>query len=120
MKAPSSRHLSHDFPAYKGLTLRELAGITLVTTISTTVLFVGVGFALGWPVGFGCLGLIVGFIVSVSLVPKPMARRKAGKPHGYLMKTLTLQFARWGIKPSPYLKHIGVGQKSKRIGGRHV
>ena len=115
MKAPSSRHLSHDFPAYKGLTLRELAGITLVTTISTTVLFVGVGFALGWPVGFGCLGLIVGFIVSVSLVPKPMARRKAGKPHGYLMKILTLTLVRFRLKQSPYLHYKGLWNRCKHV-----
>ena len=120
MKAPSSRHLSHDFPAYKGLTLRELAIISLVTTIGITGLFVCVGFVFGWPVGLGCLGFVVGFIVSVSLMPKPIAKRKAGKPHGYLTKTLVIQLARWGLKPSPYLKHIGVWQKSKRIGGRHV
>ncbi len=120
MKTPSSRHLSHDFPAYKGLTLRELAGISIATTIMTTVLFIGVGLMTGWVVGLGCLGCLVGFIASVSLLPKPIARRKLGKPHGYLMKTVTIKLGQWGVKPSPYLKHTGVWQKSKRIGGRHV
>ena len=120
MKAPSSRHLSHDFPAYKGLTLRELAVIALVATACTTVLFVGVGLAVGWPVGLGCLGFVVGFIVSASFLPKPIAKRKFGKPHGYLIKLMTIKLARWGLKPSPYLTYIGVWQKSKRIGGGHV
>ena len=120
MRTPSSRHLSHDFPAYKGLTLRELAVIVMVFTSLATVLFIGVGLAIGFPVGMGCLGFLAGVIVGVAFLPTPIARRKSGKPHGYLMKTLVMQLSRWKLKTSPYLHHVGRWQKSKHIRGRNV
>lgn len=40
MNQPSSRHLSHDYEAYKGLSLRELFWIVVITTPSTSLLFI--------------------------------------------------------------------------------
>lgn len=116
----SSRHLSHDFVAYKGLTLRELLLIVIVTTISTCFLLMFIGFLMGWPLAMGCFGVVLGFIVAITLAPKPLARLKAGKPHGYLLKVMRLKLARLGVMKSPYLKHQGLWQKSKRFGGRNV
>ena len=115
MKAPSSRHLSHDFPAYKGLTLRELFVIVSTTTVFTCCLFSAVGFFTGWMVAFACSGFLIGFIVAITLLPKPIARFKAGKPHGYLMKSLTLTLVRCRLKQSPYLHYIGLWQRSKHV-----
>lgn len=116
----SSRHLSHDFVAYKGLTLRELLMIVIVTTISTCVLLTLIGFFVGWPLAMGCFGVVLGFIVAISVAPKPIARLKAGKPHGYLLKMMRLKLAGLGVMQSPYLKHRGLWQKTKRFGGRCV
>jgi len=102
MKAPSSRHLSHDFPAYKGLSLRELLVIVVTTTGFSCCLFSIVGFFTSW-------------MVAIALLPKPIARFKAGKPHGYLMKTLTLTLVRFGLKQSPYLHYKGIWQRTKRL-----
>ena len=115
MKTPSSRHLSHDFPAYKGLTLRELFVIVVTTTVFTCCLFSLVGFFVGWVVAFACSGFLVGFIVAIALLPKPIARFKAGKPHGYLMKTLTLMLVRLRLKQSPYLHYIGLWNRCKHV-----
>ena len=115
MKAPSSRHLSHDFPAYKGLTLRELFVIVVTTTLFTCCLFIAVGIFTGWVVALACIGFLVGFIVAITVLPKPIARFKAGKPHGYLMKTLTLMLVRFRLKQSPYLHYKGLWQRSKHV-----
>lgn len=116
MHVPSSRNLSHDFPAYKGMTLRELAVLSLVSTVCCTVLFTGFGLAIGYPLALGCLGFLAGFIASVSVLPKPLSRIKTGKPHGFLMKTVRITFSRFHPSGSPYVMHTGVWCKSKRIG----
>ncbi|KTC94863.1 TIGR03750 family conjugal transfer protein [Legionella feeleii] len=120
MTTPSSRHLSHDFPAYKGLTLRELMSLVLLTTGAATALFTLIGFFLSFPGASGCLGLVLGFIIGVSLMPKPISRLKAGKPPGYLMKKARLKLAQWGLMQSPYLTHVGLWHTSKRVGVRRV
>ncbi|MBA2649343.1 MAG: TIGR03750 family conjugal transfer protein [Legionella sp.] len=113
MNQPSSRHLSHDYEAYKGLSLRDLFWIVFITTPSITLLFTIIGLFTGYPVASGCVGFIVGFIVSITFCPKRAASIKAGKPHGYLRKKIILLMARWGLRPSPYIHHIGAWQKSK-------
>ncbi|HAT1867302.1 TIGR03750 family conjugal transfer protein [Legionella pneumophila] len=115
MNQPSSRHLSHDYEAYKGLSLRELFWIVLVTTPIISVFFSLAGLFIGYPLACGCVGFIAGFIVSITLCPKHAASIKAGKPHGYMMKKTMLLLARWGLRRSPYLHHIGVWQKSKLV-----
>lgn len=115
MKAPSSRHLSHDFEAYKGLTLRELFVIVVSTTVFTCSLFITIGLVTGWIVALACIGFLVGFIVSITLLPKPIARFKAGKPYGYLMKILTLTLVRFGFKQSPWLHYTGLWNRYKHV-----
>jgi len=113
MNRPSSRHLSHDYEAYKGLSLRELFWIVLVFTPLTTCTFIVIGGFIGFPVAFGCVGFIVGFVLSITTCPKRIARIKAGKPHGHLMKKTLLLLVRLRLRQSPYLHHQGVWQKSR-------
>lgn len=120
MKQPSSRHLSHDYEAYKGLSLRELFWIVVLTTPSISFLFSLAGFFTGYPLACGCVGFLVGFVVSITLCPKRVARLKAGKPHGYLMKKSTLMLTQWGVKRSPYLHHVGAWQKSNLVRNHDV
>ncbi|HBD7253194.1 TPA: TIGR03750 family conjugal transfer protein [Legionella pneumophila] len=120
MTTPSSRHLSHDFPAFKGLTLRELMVLVAITTGVMALVFTIIGLFFSFPGAFGCLGLVLGFIVGVSLAPKPISRLKAGKPHGYLMKKIRIKLARWGLVRPPYLAHRGLWHTSKRLGARRV
>ena len=120
MNTPSSRHLSHDFPAYKGLTLRELFIIVITTTMFSCLVFGVVGFMLGWVVAFVCAGFLIGFVMAVTLLPKPIARFKQGKPHGHLIKTITLTLVKFQLKKSPYCYHVGLWQRVKHIRGQHV
>ena len=120
MNRPSSRHLSHDYEAYKGLSLRELFSIAIIATPLTSILFVMGGLLIDFPLAFGGFGFIVGFVLSITVVPKRVARLKAGKPHGYLMKQNLRYLATLGLMQSPYLHHCGVWQKSKLVGGSHV
>ncbi len=115
MNQPSSRHLSHDYEAYKGLSLKELFWIVLFTTPVISAFFSLAGLFIGYPGALGCVGFIVGFIVSITFCPKRAASIKAGKPHGYLMKKTMLLMAHWGLRRSPYLHHIGTWQKSKLV-----
>ncbi|CZH49977.1 TIGR03750 family conjugal transfer protein [Legionella pneumophila serogroup 1] len=116
MHQPSSRHLSHDYEAYKGLSLRELFWIVVVTTPVISIFFSLAGLFIGYPLACGCVGFIVGFIMSITFCPKRAAAIKAGKPHGYLMKKTVLLMAKWGLRRSPYLHHVGTWQKSKLVG----
>ena len=120
MNQPSSRHLSHDYEAYKGLSLRELFWIVIVTTPTSSLLLSLIGLYLGYPLASGCAGFLVGFIVSITVCPKRVARLKAGKPHGYLMKKVLQTLVDLGLKKSPYIHYAGRWQKSKIVGGFHV
>ncbi|AGN14958.1 TPA: TIGR03750 family conjugal transfer protein [Legionella pneumophila] len=115
MNQPSSRHLSFDYEAYKGLSLRELFWIVVVTTPLISMGCTLAGLFIGYPLAFGCIGFIVGFIVSITFCPKRAAAIKAGKPHGYLMKKTVLLMAKWGLRHSPYIHHQGVWQKSRLV-----
>jgi conjugative transfer region protein (TIGR03750 family) len=120
MKRPSSRHLSHDYEAYKGLSLRELFWIVLATTPAVSLLFSLGGLYAGYPLAFGCVGFLVGFIVSITACPKRAARLKSGKPHGYLMKKTILLLVRLHLRHSPYLHHQGAWRKSKYLRNAYV
>ena|SRR3990167_559442 len=120
MNRPSSRHLSHDYEAYKGLSLRELFWIVITGTPLTSLLFVIAGSFINFPLAAGCVGFIVGFVLSITVFPKRFARLKAGKPHGYLSKEILLHCAGAGLKHSPYIKHHGQWQKSNIVDESHV
>jgi conjugative transfer region protein (TIGR03750 family) len=120
MSAPSSRHLSHDFSAYKGLSLRELMVLVVLTTSSTCITFIIIGIFIGFPGASGCLGLVLGFIIAVSIMPKPISRLKAGKPYGYLFKSIHIKLAKLHVTASPYLAHRGLWYTSKRLGVKRV
>ncbi|MGQ3887845.1 TIGR03750 family conjugal transfer protein [Legionella sp. CNM-1927-20] len=120
MNRPSSRHLSHDYEAYKGLSLRELFWIVLIVTPATSFLLACLGFFLNYPLALGCVGFLLGFILAITLVPKRIARLKAGKPHGYVMKRTILCLARLGLKRSPYLHYQGIWQTSKLVGNHEI
>lgn len=120
MNRPSSRHLSHDFEAYKRLSLRELFWIVILITPLMSILLALVGIFFGYPLAFGCIGFLVGFILSITIFPKRIAKLKAGKPYGYLSKQIITALAHWKIRRSPYLTYEGVWQKSKMAGKTHV
>ena len=113
MHIPSSRHLSYEFKAYKELTLRELFFISLITTLTTCFIFVFAGLMLGWAVILGCVGFLVGFIVSITMLPKPISRLKANKPHGYLLKQALIRLADFGLVQSPFISHQDYWHTSK-------
>lgn len=116
----SSRHLSHDFPAWKGLSLRELFWLVLAATLFNTVCFLVLGFVLGYPVIFGCMGFLMGFILAITVYPKIMARMKAGKPYGYLMKKTVFAVSRLGLMKSPWMHYTGPWRKSRTLGKTDV
>lgn len=115
MQNPSSRHLSYEFKAYKELTLRELFLITLITTIAICTCFVFIGLMLGWAVILGCLGFLVGFIVSITMLPKPISRLKANKPPGYLLKQALIRLGSFGLVQSPFISYQGLWHTSKSV-----
>ncbi len=117
---PSSRHLSHDFPAWNGLSLRELFFLVLTTTSVNTLVFIGLGFLLRYPVIIGCLGFLFSFILSITVYPKIMARLKSDKPHGYLYKKVILGLSRMGLMKSPWTYYEGRWGTTRHIGETHV
>lgn len=109
MTPPSSRNLSYDFPVYKGLTLRELRNIVLITTVSFCLLFTFAGSCKNFAIASGCIGFLCGFIVSLTLVPKPIAYLKSGKPQGYLTKVINQRLTK------VYLTYRGLWQKGRYV-----
>src|ERR1700744_448753 len=107
MNQPSSRHLTHDYEAYKGLSLRELFWIGVVTTPMISLLFTLLGLCFDFPLALGCIGFLVGFVCSITICPKRVARLKAGNPQSYLLKKTLLCLSRWGLRPSPYFFYQG-------------
>ena len=120
MNRPSSRHLSHDFNAYKGLSLRELFWIVMIWTPLAALIFILMGAFIGCPVAGGCVGFLVGFVMSITVCPKRIARIKADKPQGYLMKKTVLLLSRLKLRQSPYLNHTGFWCISKIRGHSYV
>jgi conjugative transfer region protein (TIGR03750 family) len=117
---PSSRHLSHDFSAWQGLSLRELFYLVIGATIVNTLLFLILGFVLGYPVVFGCMGFLLGFILAITVYPKILARLKSGKPYGYLMKRALLGLSRLGLMKSPWVNHTGAWRTARSLGETDV
>jgi conjugative transfer region protein (TIGR03750 family) len=115
MNRPSSRHLTHDYEAYKGLSLRELFWIVVITTPLTSLLFTIAGFILSFPLAFACVGFLLGFVLAITVCPKQVAKVKAGKPKGYLTKKMIVHLSNWGLRHSPYLHHQGPWQRAKRV-----
>lgn len=120
MYTPTSRHLSHDFAAWKGLSLRELFWIVVITTPATALLFTLMGSLVGFPIASGCVGFILGFILAITLWPKRVARMKAGKPYSYVMKQAIQIMVRLKLKHSPWVHYQGRWQKNKTLGARDV
>lgn len=120
MNRPSSRHLSHDYEAYKGLSLRELFWIVITATPLTSLLFSLAGLLPDYPLATGCVGFLVGFVLSITLCPKWVARLKTSKPQGYLMKKSILMQVKFGLRQNPYFVHTGTWQKSRLAGNSHV
>lgn len=116
MSQPSSRYLSHDFPAWKGLSLRELFWIVITTTPLTSLAFTIIGIFIGFPIASGCVGFIVGFLLAITLFPKSIARIKAGKPYGYVTKQATQVMVRLRLKHSPWIHYQGQWNKNKSLG----
>ncbi len=117
---PSSRHLSHDFPAWKGLSLRELFLLVILSTSINTLAFVLLGLMLDYPLIIGCMGFLISFILSITVYPKILARLKKGKPHGFLYKKGLLGLSRLGLMKSPWLHYQGTWHTKKRVGGQDV
>jgi conjugative transfer region protein (TIGR03750 family) len=113
---PSSRHLSHDFPAWKGLSLRELFWLVITSTSINTLVFLGLGFMCGYPLIMGCMGFLISFILSITVYPKILARLKLGKPHGHLFKIWVLGLSHLGLMKSPWIKVQGTWRTTRRIG----
>lgn len=120
MSQPSSRHLSHDFPAWKGLSLRELFWIVVTTTPLSILMFTLLGCLIGFPIASGCVGFMVGFILAITVWPKSIARIKAGKPYGYVTKKAIQVLVRLRLKHSPWVHYQGQWNKNKSVGGSHV
>lgn len=120
MHHPSSRHLTHDFIAYKGLSIRELFILSGLSMLNFGCLFGILGLCFGFCLLGAGIGIVAGFILSLSYLPKPVAKIKAGKPHGFLFKTLKLKLIALKIIKSPYLFYQGRWDKTKRLGGKHV
>lgn len=117
---PSSRHLSHDYPAWHGLSLRALFYLVLIATSSNTLCFIALGFLLGCPLIIGCLGFLLSFILSITVYPKILSRLKAGKPHGYLYKKIVLGLSRMGLMKSPWMFYEGSWGTQRHLGGPNV
>jgi len=120
MLKPSSRHLSHDFPAWKGLSLRELFWIVVSSTPITAIFFAISGIWFGYPLVMGCIGFLVGFILAITVIPKLVAKLKSGKPHGYLKKKMLLSLAKIGLLQSPWCHYQGIWRKSRTVGENNV
>lgn len=120
MKRPSSTHLSHDFIAYQGLSLRGLLILSLYTSSLMAILGILIGFVLGYPLMFALIGLLVGFILGVTILPKPISRLKKGKPYGYLKKHWLLKMSQLGLIKSPYVHYQGPWRRGRTIGKDYV
>lgn len=116
MNQPSSRYLTHDFIAYKGLTLKELllTGVLGMSAVCLAMTLIGLCLGCTWV--FSGVGLILGFFMGVRILPLWVANQKAGKPYGYVRKKLIIRCARLGLIHSPYLDYRGVWRKQRRVG----
>lgn len=121
MKSPSSRHLTHDFKAYKGLSLQELIVSGVFGIVVGMLLFAILGGLMFSRPGISAgVGVIAGFFAGIRLLPGLLSRLKEGKPEGYLKKSLLVQLAKTGLIQSIYLKHQGKWRTSRSLGDKHV
>lgn len=120
MSLPSSRNLSHDYPAWKGLSLRELFWIVITTTPLTAFFCTLTGIMLGFPLACGCVGFLLGFILAITFWPKRISRVKEGKPYGYVTKKTIQLLVKLKVKHSPWFHYEGKWRKNKTLGEPYV
>jgi len=116
----SSKHLSRDFPCFKGLTLPELKK----TVFMLLPCFFIAGFLMGLfihkALGMAFLMLIIGLIFSVGIAPRYLARMKYGLPEGYLFKKYKIFFETYTSKKPSYTFYDGRWATSKSLGVNNV
>ena len=117
MKQPTSCYLTHDFVVYKGLTLKELLLTGVVGLGAFCFLMTVLGFFLGYPGVCAALGLILGFIFSVRVLPQRLSNLKQNKPYGYLRKSMMIKAASIGLIQSPYLTYCGLWRTARLLRG---
>lgn len=120
MNQPSSRYLTHDFLVYQGLSLKELLVTGVLGMLLVSLGFTLLGYCLGWPGVCASIGLVLGFYLSARVFPKLVARKKQGKPHGYLKKWLIISLSHKGLMRSPYISYRGIWRKQRLLGEKHV
>lgn len=112
---PSSQHLSHDFPCYRGVTLREL----LIILIGGTALFSFIGMVVGLIIHHLALSLLVFTLTGMALCgirgPSFVARLKEGKPQGYISKHIRIVLEQNIKVANTYRYYSGPWAQAKRI-----
>tara|TARA_B110000879_G_C11169370_1_gene512794 strand:- start:111 stop:476 length:366 start_codon:yes stop_codon:yes gene_type:complete len=116
----SSKHLSRNFPCFKGLTLPELKKTVFVFLPCFFLAGFVIGLFMHKAFGMALLMLIVGLIFSVGIAPKFIAKMKYGLPEGYLIKKFKIFFEKLLMKKSSYIFHEGRWVTSKSLGDKNV
>lgn len=117
MNKPSSRYLSYQCSLFKGVSFHEFCVIASCGSAFSLVVSVVLGWVLGYLALTAFIGFVTGGVLSIFWIPRQFAKRKKGKPHGYLVKSIRLKLARWHLIDSPYTFYQGAWRKAKRFRG---
>lgn len=84
-------------------------------TGGSLLLGIAAGLLAGHVALIAILSFVIGGVLSIFWLPRLFAKRKKGKPHGFLLKSVRLQLARLNIIENPYTFYQGAWQKAKRF-----
>ncbi len=124
MNKPSSQYLSVAFPCFKGVTLPELFRLVGLSFVTSVTLSLVIGIVLGHVF---VITMVLGFFLGIFfswLSPSLVAKRKEGKPHGYLIKQLSIWMSEKKLIKEPFLSVTGAWSKTRTNvlsrGDKHV
>ena len=99
--------LNFDVIAFRGNTRREMMVISIVSLLSTALIFGTLTHCL---FGMFLAGVGLSFPVAIPigwLLATLMQKLKDGKPKGYVKQRLLLWLDKEGVKKSPFVRHTG-------------
>ena len=99
--------LNFDVIAFRGNTRREMMVISIVSLLSTALIFGTLTHCL---FGMFLAGVGLSFPVAIPigwLLATLMQKLKDGKPKGYVKQRLLLWLDKEGFKKSPFVRHTG-------------
>ena len=112
---PSSQHLTHDFPFWRGVTIWELLKILAGGLLASGVVGIVLGALVGQKMEGVAICMVIGMAYCGFFGPQKYGKLKEGKPVGYMVKHIRIFIENKINMKKTYTYYSGPWKDSKRV-----